>query len=349
MDSRERLLAALNWEEPDQVPFTTYDWFAPRGARERAIRDLGLGLIIRLPAHKVTHRQVQIDSLEYWEGDERYIRRTIKTPVGDVAQTIHPDSAYGSAWVMEHFIQRPEDYRVLEYYFNDMVFHDNYEAIARTDAELGADGIVMVRVGKGPIQEILYQLAGLERFSLDLADYPELVDSLYQTMLRRWDELYELAAGSPAQIFQAADNISSIVVGQDRYRRYCMPGYERYARILASGGKKLFLVHMDGRLASIAGAIAESQFAIVEALTPAPMGDVSVAEARQLWPDKALWLNFTSSMHVENDAAIAAHTRQLIEEAGSRRGFAIGITEDVPADHWERSFGVIARTIREMR
>ena len=42
MDSRERLLAALSWDEPDQVPFTTYDWFLPRGANERAIRELGL-------------------------------------------------------------------------------------------------------------------------------------------------------------------------------------------------------------------------------------------------------------------------------------------------------------------
>ena len=144
MDSRERLLAALSWDEPDQVPFTTYDWFLPRGERERAIRDLGLSTIIRLPAHKVEHRHVSIDSLEYWDHGERYIRRTIKTPVGDVSQLLHPDSAYGSTWVLEHFIKRPEDYKVLEYYFSDMVFHDNNEAIAKTDDELGNDGLVMV-------------------------------------------------------------------------------------------------------------------------------------------------------------------------------------------------------------
>jgi hypothetical protein len=349
MDFRERLLAALSWDEPDQVPFTTYDWFLPRGARERAIRDLGLSTIVRLPAHKVEHRQVTVDSLEYWDQGERYIRRTIKTPVGDVSQLVHPDSAYGSSWVLEHFIKSPEDYRVLEYYFNDMVFHNNDEAIAKTDDELGSDGLVMVRVAKGPIQEILYQLAGLERFSMDLADYPELVDSLYATMFKRWDEIYELAAKSPAQVFQAADNISSIVVGQERFRHYCMPCYERHSAILAAGGKRLFLVHMDGRLASIADLIAQSKFAIVEALTPAPMGDVSVAQARRLWPDKALWLNFTSSAHVESDEAIAAHTRQLIEEAGTRRGFAIGITEDVPYEHWAHSYAAIASVIREMR
>ena len=59
-------------------------------------------------------------------------------------------------------------------------------------------------------------------------------------------------------------------------------------------------------------------FDIVEAFTPAPMGDVTVAEARAAWPDKALWLNFTSSVHLEPDEAIRAHARQLIQEAFDR-------------------------------
>jgi hypothetical protein len=73
-----------------------------------------------------------------------------------------------------------------------------------------------------------------------------------------------------------------------------------------------------------------------------------VAEARQTWPDKALWLNFTSSMHLQPEEAIAAHTRQLIEEASTKRGFAIGITEDIPAQHCARSLRAIARAIQDM-
>jgi hypothetical protein len=116
---------------------------------------------------------------------------------------------------------------------------------------------------------------------------------------------------------------------------------------MAGSGQRL-AVHLDGRLRVLREAIAAAPFDIVEAFTPAPVGDVTVAEARRAWPDKALWLNFTSSMHLQPEEAIAAHTRQLIEEAGSKRGFAIGITEDIPAQHCARSLRVIARTIREM-
>ena len=347
MNNRERILAAMAWEEPDRVPLTIYDWMIPRGSAERALRQLGLGLIIRLPAHRVEHREVCFGSLEYWDAGRHMLRRTIQTPVGEVAQVAQLDCAYGSTWILEHYIKRPEDYRVMESVYRDAVYHDNYQAIRATQETLGGDGLVMVRVAKGPIQEMLYQMLGLERFAIDFHERRELVDSLYDHLVQRYDELYDLAAEAPAEILQSADNITADVVGEERFRRYCMPCYERQMRRLAGTGKRL-AVHMDGRLRSLMQPIAEATFDIVEAFTPSPVGDVSVQEARAAWPGKALWLNFTSSMHLAADQVIEAHTRQLIEEAGSKRGFAIGITEDVPLEHVARSLRAIARAIQQV-
>ncbi|MBC7234204.1 MAG: hypothetical protein H5T69_00055 [Chloroflexi bacterium] len=344
MDARERILAAMAWEEPDHVPLTIYDWMIPRGTEERELRRLGLCIITRLPAHRLQHREVRFSSVEYWEGDKHMLRRTIHTPVGEVSQVARLDAAYGSTWIREHYIKAPEDYRVMEYVYRDAVYRDNYEAIRQAQEMLGGDGLVMVRVAKGPIQEILYQMTGMERFAIDLYERRELIDSLYETMLARYDELYDLAAGAPVEILQSADNITSDVVGEERFRRYCMPCYERHMARLAGTGKRL-AVHMDGRLRSLREPIAEAAFDIVEALTPRPVGDVTVAEARAWWPRKALWLNFPSSLHIAPDQEIEAHTRQLIAEAGSKRGFAIGVTEDVPLQHVARSLGAIARAI----
>jgi uroporphyrinogen-III decarboxylase len=190
-------------------------------------------------------------------------------------------------------------------------------------------------------------MTGLERFAIDYYEHRECIDSLYEVMVQRYDELYELAAGAPVEILQSADNITSDVVGVERFQKYCMPCYERHQRSLAGTGKHL-AVHLDGRLRALKDAIAAAPFDIVEAFTPAPVGDVTVAEARAAWPNKALWLNFTSSMHLQPEEAIAAHTRQLIEEAGTKRGFAIGVTEDIPAQHCARSLRAIARGIRDM-
>ncbi|MFH0871918.1 MAG: uroporphyrinogen decarboxylase family protein [bacterium] len=347
MNTKERILAALEWGEPDRVPLTIYDWMLPRGMTERRLRESGVGLITRLPAHRVQHRQVEFITREYQQNGHKLTRRTIHTPVGEVWQTLEPDEAYETSnWIKEHFIKGPEDYRVMEFYFEDAIYRDNYAAIREAQRRMGNDGIVIVRVAKGAIQEMLYQMMGMERFAFDYHERRDLFDSLYSAMVRRYGELYDLAAGSPAEILQLADNITSDVVGRERFRNYLMPEYRRLKQRLVGSGKKL-AVHMDGRLKSLKQEIAAAEFDILEAMTPSPMGDVSVREAREAWPDKALWINFTSSVHIEPPAAIEAHTRQLLQEAGGKRGFAISVTEDAPVEALEKSLTVISSVLNE--
>ncbi|MHB1414608.1 MAG: uroporphyrinogen decarboxylase family protein, partial [Chloroflexota bacterium] len=211
---------------------------------------------------------------------------------------------------------------------------------------LGSDGLVIVRLFKSPIQEMLYQMMGMEQFGMDYYFHRDLFDSLHAVMLERYNEMYDMAVDSPVEVVQLGDNITSDVVGEERYRRYLMPVYTSLKAKLAGTGKQL-AVHMDGRLKSLKKPIAEADFDIVEAITPPPMGDVSIAEAREAWPGKALWINFTSSMHIEPEDVIEAHTRELLAEAGSKRGFAISITEDAPVEALEKSLAIITRVLRD--
>jgi hypothetical protein len=344
---KERILTAMTWGQPDQVPLTVYDWMLPRGTTERRLREMGIGLIVRLPGHRVTHRQVEIVSHEYQENGRKLIRRTIKTPVGEAHQILEPDPAYETSnWIHEHFIKGPDDYRVLEHYYRDMVFQDNVAAILEAQRRVGTDGLVLLRIAKSPVQEMLYQLMGLEQFAADYQERRDLFDSLHATMVTRYEELYEFAAASPVEILQLGDNIYSDVVGRERYQKYLMPEYAKITSRLKGTGK-LLAVHMDGNLKSLAADIAAAQFDIVEAMTPPPMGDLSIREARHSWPTKALWLNFTSSMHIEPPDVIAAHTRELLAEAGTTRGFGISVTEDAPVEALERSLGAIAQVLKE--
>ena len=347
MNVKERVLTAMHWGEPDQVPLTVYEWMLPRGTTERLLREHGVGLIVRLPPQRIEHRNVEILTREYQERGKKLIRRTIRTPVGEVWQTLEPDPAYGTSnWIQEHFIKSPDDYRVIESYYRDAIYHDNFDAIREAQRRVGGDGIVLVRVAKSPIQEMLYQLMGYEQFAIDYHERRAAFDSLHAVMAKRYEELYDLAARSPVEILQLGDNLSSDVVGKDRYRNYLMPEYRKIMARLAGTGKKL-AVHMDGRLQSLVDEIAAAEFDIVEAMTPPPMGDVSVREARRRWPNKALWINFTSSMHIEPPAVIEAHTRELLAEAGGKRGFGISVTEDAPVEALEQSLAVISRVLRE--
>ncbi|MGA2018696.1 MAG: hypothetical protein ABSH26_17280 [Opitutaceae bacterium] len=346
MTTRERIMTALMWGSPDRVPLTIYHDLMPRGLAERQLREAGLGLIFRLPAHTVARRQSRITSCEYFEDGRKLLRRTIETPVGHLWQTIEADQGYSSEWIHEHFIKGPEDYPVMAAYVRDGVYCDNYGAINEMKRRLGDDGVVLVRVGKSPLQEMLYLMLGYERFAVDYHENRDLLDGLHSAMAARSEELYRLAAGAPVEILQLADNVTADVIGPERFLNYLAPEYAKLKACIASTGK-LLAVHMDGRLRGLADQISGAACDIVEGFTPPPVGDLPVRAARLAWPKKALWINFTSSMHLESAARIEAHTRQLLGEAESRRGFAIGVTENAPPEALELSLSVIARVLQE--
>ena len=347
MTRKERILTTMRGQQPDRVPLTIYDWMLPRGNTERLLRESGVALIPRLPPYRVRHHAVEVISREYFENGRKRIRRTLRTPVGESSQIIEPESAYESSnWIREHFIKTPDDYRVLEFYYEDMQFEENRDTFLEAQRRVGDDGLVFARIPRTPIQEMLYQLMGLDRFAADYQDRRDLFDSLFAVMAKRYREIYSLAAASPAEIMWCADNIYSDMIGPERFRRYIATEYAAVSALIR-GTDKLLAVHMDGTLRSLAAEIGAAECHIIEAMTPPPMGDFSIREARIAWPKKALWLNFTSCMHIEPPDVIAEHTRSLLAEAGTTRGFAIGVTEDAPVAALEASLGVISRVLEE--
>ena len=68
----------------------------------------------------------------------------------------------------------------------------------------------------------------------------------------------------------------------------------------------------------------------IEALTPAPDTDMTLAAARVAWPGKIQFINFPSSVHLETDERIRQTTMELLLEAAPGDRFIVGITENVP-------------------
>ena len=127
---------------------------------------------------------------------------------------------------------------------------------------------------------------------------------------------------------------------------YVIPCYNEAAHMLHEKGKRLGS-HMDGNLKLLKNSIAESGIDFIEAFTGPPMFDLSVAEARAAWPDKVLWINYTSNVHVAGIKAIREHTLDLLQQAHPGDHFLISITEDVPANVRKESLATIAQTLLE--
>lgn len=348
MTIRERILATLYWKEPDQIPLTIYGHLIPQGEPERRLREMGLGLTGGARVFSSQHQNIEIVQREYREQGQKRIRQTIKTPIGDVSQESIPDTSpySGGDIKQEYYVKGPDDYKVMEYILNDPVYRPTYESVHERIRIVGEDGLVYIGLPKQTLQTMLYELLGFEQFTIDYFERRDLFDSLYSTLAKRHEEVYEIAAGAPVEILRLGANVSAEVVGDERYRAYLMPQYARLRQMLRGTDKKVY-VHMDGLLAPLADAIAEAEFDIVEALTPPPMGDISVARAREVWPNKGLWINFPGPTLLESPDVVEDLAREIVRQAGHKRGFIIAVTEDAPLEPMEKSLEVIARVLSE--
>jgi uroporphyrinogen-III decarboxylase len=344
MTPRQRIRAALRGAPHDQVPFTIYWIMLPRGEREARLRRAGLAIVERLALYWEEHPNCELLQRTYYERGIKTVRDIIRTPVGEATAVRKLGLSYGSEVYTEHFIKHPQDYRVMAYYAQDAVYHADYDAYHIAVDRLGEDGYVLPHIGYSPYMLLQQYWLGVERFSLELAEHPDELFSLYELLCRRYRELYALYARSPAEAVLYCGNVVGNVVGPARFQRYIVPCLTECADMLHEAGK-LLGTHLDASIKNLAPAVAAAPIDIVEAFTPAPDCDMSVADARQIWPDKVLWCNFPSSMHLFDAAAIEETTREMLRQSAPGDKLLIGVTEDIPEAVMWRSLGVIARTI----
>ncbi len=87
---------------------------------------------------------------------------------------------------------------------------------------------------------------------------------------------------------------------------------------------------MDGRLGVLRDLIARSPVDVVEAFHPPPMGDISLGDALEAWPGKAIWVGFPGGTYQLGPAATTELAVGLAHEAvGSGRVAIAASTENI--------------------
>ena len=216
-----------------------------------------------------------------------------------------------------------------------------------TDKIIENEGYIFANMGKSPFQILLYELMGAENCYLEYYSNPKKFRNLYSVLYSKMKEKYELAANSPATIFWAPENLTSILTPPDIFKEFYLPFYNEMADILHKKGK-LLAIHMDGKLDSLKHVISQTTIDIIEAFTPFPMGDMTVAEARKVWPNKVIWINFPGTLLATYDAnKIEEYTINMLKSIAPGNGFIIGCTENFPVDRWEEAFGGVRVAIEK--
>jgi hypothetical protein len=231
----------------------------------------------------------------------------------------------------------PDDYRVLRAFLDNERYEPCYGEFLEAERSLGEDVFVNSGIGSEPLQTFVSgDIFRMEDFCVEWMDRRDEILKLYDIVVRKHREIYPIVANSPARLVHYGGNVVPEITGPAVFESYYLPHYEEAWEALHPKGKML-ASHLDANCRLLAPLIARSKLDCIEAFSPAPMTDMTLGEARRAWPDKVLWLNFPSQMHLAPDAEVERATVGLLSEVPRVEGILMGNTETIPEHRWQGS------------
>ncbi len=339
MEARQRVEHALRHEPVDRVPFTVYEYKLPQCAAERALRNRGLCGVMRVSTYVTRRPNVKETQFTCRDGERTLVRRYYETPYGTLT-TLHEPAGF-TTWYRERMFKRPEDYAALLFYFQDEVYEPRNDWCLELQQNLGDDYIVRGGFGLEPLQTLITGVAfDIEDFCTEWMDRRDEILRLYDVIVAKRRLVYDMVAQSPVMHANYGGNVIPEIVSPTMFTQYYTPHYNEAAEAMHRSGK-LVGCHYDDDCGPLAQVIGETDLDYVEAFTPAPDTDMTLHDARAAWPDKALWINYPSSVHLRTDEEVESVAFGLLDELDTCRGLLVGITEDVPEHRWRASFKAI--------
>lgn len=346
MTPRQRLLTTIRGGIADRIPWNIYASILPKTEAGRMMQHNGLSILRATRVCREIHEAVTIheDREETARGPS--IRVRIETPVGTLSEEATIEPVTGSRWIREFFIKGPEDYRAAEYYFRHTRFEPEYASWHLADAAMGDEGLVFHEIMPLPICFLYQYWMGVEGMAEGVYLYPDRFEALLHVLNEHHLRQAELAAAGPCEVIWFPESISAHVISPRLFQRYCLPVYSRAVPLVRGAGKLIF-AHYDGSIRPYVDLLRDVDLSIIEAFTPPPMGDLTVAEAKAAWPDKVIWVNFPGCLFLESGRAIKAYTLDLLRESAPGGRLVIGCTEDYPPDQFEKTFTAVGQALAE--
>lgn len=346
MNIRNRIEMAFSYHGVEKPVYAVYDWFVKnRDIDWQSLFRQGLGQINH--ANLVSVERPNLNVVERVSVENGKSRRDV-TWITDKGR-LH--EFYIDGWRQEYLIKSPDDYNVLAHALSGSRYIQIDDEFDVSESKIGDAGITLgqfnsVGYNRTPFQIVQIDLAGLERFSIDIAlQSPELLE-LLELMNSQLLDIFKVILKSKATHIKLWENLSIETMGPSRYKTFLVPLYKKICDISNGSGKKLH-VHYDGKLALIADEIAKLPFEGIDSLTPPPEGDLTIKQARKYWPDKFFWLHPTLDWDGLSNVELAGKIKQTANEAGMRR-FCFELSEELPPN-WQRTIPVILETLNDIK
>ena len=350
MTPKERVMNILNGRTPDQVPwFGDLDYWATslihRGEKPEDFKlkddyirwheDLGVGFYLQgFQPYKVTFENCK-ETL-WREGLVRY--RQIETPKGTLLERWQWIPQAFTEGPLEHLVKSAADLPAYQYLFENIRYEPDSTLAELRQGQIGSAGIQVGYLPKSPLMQMVALDAGIMAVMDIYMSALDQLENVIKVIRKTHDKAAQIAVDCPADVLLIPENLSSEVVGPCLFEQY-MKDYQLHWNSKIKEADKFSFIHMDGTLKGLLREECATGFSFIEAMTPAPVGDLPVDQ----WADYCdndrtiFWggipgIYFTALV---SDEEFDDHLKHVLSVMTSKPRYVLGIADQAPPDTLE--------------
>ena len=261
-----------------------------------------------------------------------HLFETIRTRSGSLT-TVHreiwEDGKCVNQRIEKYAVTTPEDLRVLTEMVERRRYRANLRAYQEAADKVGHRAEPTGWLSSSGFTNLIKEWCGLEGTFYLLADYPDEVEAYLEACDRCDDRLIDVALELPFRIFNLGDHATNEFTPPPILERYMLPRWQRISGRLHKAGRFVHS-HWDGHSRQILPYLKETGLDAVEALTPAPMGDMTLEQIKEAVGDKLVCLDlipailFLESYTTED---VLEFTRKVMDMFAPR--LILGISDEI--------------------
>lgn len=343
MNALERTRAVLRGEKPDQVPFMLYEHLMPRGDFERELRNRGMGLCTMCtpttwsewPHVKFRTKTRGPITIHTWDTPAGCVSSWERT---HLSRKVASQVLYGNAGIernvlREGFIKGIEDYDPVIFVIHDEVFHEDYINYDYTVRDFREDCLIRVAGLNSPYDSSYAYFGprtpdGFRNWVYAQADHPQHFARLLEALEQREERRFQALKDTPGEVMYLTGlgGWYGPWYGPQQFRKHALPFFQKYVPLLRKEGRLLSLKAETTNLKAFRDLLPETGVDIIEGFIPPPVGNLSLAEAREAWGDRiVIWVSFPESIFWEGAEATRQYTLDLLQSDPSGR-LILGMT-----------------------
>jgi hypothetical protein len=300
MTERERILAVFNGKTPDRVPYyldlshfyyekfqKPWDLLNGYAEPEQDLidynRKFGAGFYVPNQMIQFTVQYAEGVSQKVWSetiNGNPEIHWRLETKRGAI-ERIRVWEKQTYSWPIKKWgIHTEEDLRILGDALSSRTFLPQEQNYRLWDSYVGDGGIIHLMPGYSAMGLIMHYWMGMENTLYACFDWQDTMHEVIDKINANILDCIRMLSKYNAPSALMGDNFSGDCQPPDFFSEWSAPFYREAVNILHNADKKVG-VHIDGRLRGAIRMIGETGVDIIDAVTPAPMGDLTAKECRE--------------------------------------------------------------------